>query len=119
MAIKQVITIDARLQPMGRLASRVATILMGKHSVQVQKHLVHDVRVVVKNCSLVKLDKRKFQQKMYYRTSGHPGGLKAQPMGEVFQKDPSDVLRRTVAGMLPKNTLREKRLKNLELHNND
>lgn len=111
------ITIDATHQPLGRLASRVATLLLGKHQVGSQKHLVHAQKVIIRNCAKVRIDKRKLTQKLYYRTSGHPGGLKSQPMGEIFSKNPAAVVERTIAGMLPKNTLRDKRIKNLELHN--
>ncbi len=111
------ITLDATNQPLGRLASRVATLLLGKHQVGFTKHLVHGQKIVIRNCAKVQVDKRKLTNKLYYRTSGHPGGLKSEPMGILFRKNPSAVVERTVAGMLPKNTLREKRLKNLELHN--
>lgn len=111
------LNIDATNQPLGRLASRIASMLMGKGMVGTKKHLVHKQKVVIRNCSKVRIDKRKLKAVLYYKTSGHPGGLKSEPMGTLYQKDPSAVVARTIAGMLPKNSLREKRLKNLELHN--
>ncbi len=117
MTHSSTITIDATNQPVGRLASRIAHLLQGKHKVGSQKHRVLAQSIVVRNCSRLRIDKRKLTQKLYYRTSGHPGGLKAQPLGEVFAKNPSSVLRRSVAGMLPKNTLREKRMNNLSTLN--
>lgn len=112
------ITIDATNQPLGRLASRVAFLLQGKHRVETRPQHAPSQRVIIKHCAKVRLSrKNKLRQKLYYRTSGHPGGLRAQPMGELMEKDPSAVVRRTVQGMLPNNKLRRSRMLLLEITN--
>ncbi len=107
------ITIDATNQPLGRLASRCAQLLMEKHRVHHRTHHLPAQRVVVRNAARVFIDKRKYTQKRTYRTSGHPGGLQWSTLGERFARSPAAVLQHTVRGMLPNNRLRALRLKNL------
>ncbi len=109
------ITIDATGQAPGRLASRIALILLGKNATYHPKHSIAPVRVVVQHCAKLSIRQSKLEQKRYYRTSGHPGGLRYDTMQKVFAKDPCEVLRRAVYGMVPSNTLRRQRMQNLTL----
>lgn len=113
--VRRTITIDATGLAPGRLASRIALILLGKDVVHHPKHSVAPVQVVVKHCAKLSIRQSKLEQKRYYRTSGHPGGLRYDTMQKVFLKDPCEVLRRAVRGMLPSNTLRTRRMLRLIL----
>lgn len=108
--------LDGSGQVVGRLATHVAHLLMGKH----RPHYVpyHDTgdHVVVLNCAQLRFSGRKWEQKHYYRHSGYAGGIKSTSAAELFAKDPGEVLRRAVKGMLPKNKLQAKRLKKLKTY---
>src|SRR3989344_1695463 len=106
--------IDAANQPLGRLASRIAQILRGKTSPKFQPHVLSDEKVVVENADKIRFTGRKLEQKKYYHYSGYPGGLSEKKMKDVFNKNPKEVLRRAVLGMLPKNRLRKEMIKNLQ-----
>ncbi|MBI2003759.1 MAG: 50S ribosomal protein L13 [Parcubacteria group bacterium] len=106
--------IDATGQSLGRLASRIALILRGKTSPKFQPHILSGEKVVVQNVEKVKMTGRKMEQKKYYHYSGYPGGLSEKKVKDVFQENPSEVLRRAVFGMLPKNRLRKEMIKNLQ-----
>lgn len=107
------IQIDAANQPLGRLASRIASILRGKTNPKFQPYELSDEKVIVENVGKIKFTGRKLEQKKYFHYSGYPGGLREKKMGEVFKKNPAEVLRRAVLGMLPKNRLRKEMIKNL------
>lgn len=106
--------IDATNESLGRLASKIALILRGKTSPKFQPHKLADEKVVIQNIGKLKLTGRKMEQKKYYHYSGYPGGLREKKVKDVFQKNPSEVLRRAVLGMLPKNRLRKEMIKNLQ-----
>lgn len=106
--------IDATNQSVGRLASQIAQILMGKDKAEYQPHLDMGDVVLVKNVDQVKFTGKKLDQKEYYHHSGYPGGLKTKKMKEVFAKDPAEVLKKAVWNMLPKNKLRSERIKRLK-----
>lgn len=97
--------IDAEGEVLGRLATRIATALRGKHKPTFQPHVDTGDFVVVVNAEKVKLTGRKLAQKEYYRYSGHPGGLKVRTAGQVLEEDPTRVITQAVKGMLPKNRL--------------
>ena len=111
--------LDGRGKTVGRLATRVARLLMGKH----RPHYVpyHDVgdHVVVLNCAQLRFSGKKWQQKHYYRHSGYAGGISSINAGDLFAKDPGEVLRRAVKGMLPKNKLQAIRLGKLKTYAGD
>ncbi len=109
------IVIDASHQPLGRLASRLAVLLMGKHRIGRRAHDEPTQQITVTNCAKVHIEKKKFTQKLYYRTSGHPGGLRAEMLGDVFARDPRLVVQKAVWGMLPKNNARRTMIQNLHL----
>ena len=108
------IEIDASNQPLGRLASKIAQLLRGKHSPAFQPYILSKEKVIVTNTGKIKFTGRKLEQKKYYHYSGYPGGLSEKKMKDVFEKNPNEVLRRAVWGMLPKNRLRKEMIKNLQ-----
>ena len=108
--------IDAKGRSLGRVASEVATLLLGKNSAAVKKNAVAEVSVHVVNASgLVITDKKKVQM-TYHSHSGYPGSDRADMLKDVItKKGYGEAIRRAVKGMLPGNTLRDKRMKNLTI----
>ena len=102
---RQWFVVDAAGQPLGRLASRIATILKGKHKALYSPHLDVGDFVVVVNAEKVHLSGKKLEQKVYHHHSGHPGGLKTEAVSRVLQTHPIRVVERAVRGMLPHNAL--------------
>lgn len=97
--------VDAEGKTLGRLASRVASVLRGKHKPIFTPHVDTGDHVVVVNAEKVHLTGDKVRRKTYYRHSGFPGGLKSETVEEVLRKKPSAVVERAIKGMLPKNPL--------------
>ena len=95
--------IDAEGQVLGRLATRVAVLLMGKHKPDYTPFLKTGDHVIVVNAEKVRLTGRKEDQKMYYSHSGYPGGIKAISARHLRKKFPERLVEKAVAGMLPKN----------------
>lgn len=111
------VTIDAKDKKPGRLATEVAVILMGKDNVDFAKNRIPEVEVEVTNANLMSFDLNKLRDKTYASHSGYPGSLKLASMQEVLdKKGGKEVLRRAISGMLPKNKLRPRMLKNLKIH---
>lgn len=109
-------TIDATGKPVGRLASQVAVLLRGKHKPTFERYKDCGDAVKVYNLDLMRFTGSKLAQKVYYRHSGYPGGLKQTSAEELMRKDPAEVLRRAVYGMLPKNKLRPHMIKRLSTY---
>ena len=107
--------IDAFDRPLGRLACEVVAILRGKHKPSFQPNKDEGDFVVVANMDKVKITGKKLKQKVYYKYSGFPGGLKEVPMEKVFNQNPQEVLKKAVMGMLPKNKLRSQMIKRLKV----
>ena len=112
---RQIKKIDATDRPLGRLASEVAMVLRGKDKPSFEPHIDAGDFVEVSNCAKIKFTGKKLEQKEYIWHTNHPGGLKRQKVKEVFAKDPGEVLRRAVLGMLPKNKLRDQMIKRLKI----
>jgi len=108
--------VDANGQVLGRLATRIARILIGKDKPQFTPHLDCGDHVVVINAERVRLTGNKIDQKMYRHHSGHPGGLKEIPIRRMMDRQPAEVIREAVLGMLPKNKLRAKRARKLRVY---
>ncbi|MDP2641750.1 MAG: 50S ribosomal protein L13 [bacterium] len=109
-------TIDAKGKVPGRVATEVAVLLMGKNRTDFARNRIPDVEVEVKNAGSLSLDGKKLKAKSYYHHSGFPGSLKRESMEQVIKtKGPREVLRRAVYGMLPKNKLRPRMMKNLRI----
>jgi large subunit ribosomal protein L13 len=108
--------VDADGQVLGRLATRVARILIGKDKPKFTPQLDCGDHVVVINAEKIRLTGNKIDQKVYYRHSGYPGGLKETPVRELLRRRPEEVVREAVLGMLPKNKLRAHRAKKLRVY---
>jgi len=96
---------DAEGQVLGRLATRVAAVLRGKHNPAFSPHLDAGDFVIVVNAKNVRLTGKKLSDKQYYRHSGYPGGIRQATAQEVLDRHPTRVIREAVEGMLPKNRL--------------
>ena len=111
---KKTHTIDAAGQSLGRLAVQVAVLLRGKNKPDFFPNKDMGEFVIVKNVDKIKFTGRKLEQKKYYRHSGYLGSLKETSLKNLFQKNPDEVLRKAVWGMLPKNKLRSIQIKRLK-----
>jgi len=108
--------VDAEGVVLGRLATRIARMLIGKDKANYTPHLDCGDHVVVINAERVKLTGNKIDQKIYRHHSGYPGGLKEIPIRVMLQRRPEEVVREAVLGMLPKNKLRARRAKKLRVY---
>ncbi len=97
--------VDAEGETLGRLATKVATILRGKHKVTYTPHVDTGDYVIVINASKIKLTGKKLSDKMYYDHSGYPGGLRERTAEEMVEKYPEEMVERAIKGMLPKGRL--------------
>lgn len=109
--------LDATGQILGRFATNVATLLRGKHKATYTPNLDGGDIVVISNASKIKLSGKKIDQKVYYRHSGYPGGLKETKIRDLVEKNPTKLLRDTIYHMLPKNRMRDKIIKRLKISN--
>ncbi len=107
--------IDASTLPLGKLAVVIADKLMGKSKVTYTPHTDNGDYVVVINAKNLKVTGNKMTDKMYYRHSGFPGGIKGLKLEEVIEKDPSYAIKEAVKGMLPKNKLADGRMSRLRI----
>lgn len=108
--------VDAEGQRLGRLASEVATILRGKHKPTYTPHADTGDHVIIINAEKIELTGNKLTDKMYYRHSGHPGGLKERNAEEMLTKFPEKMLELAIKGMLPKGALGSKMAKKLHVY---
>lgn len=111
--------IDASDEVLGRLATRIARLLMGKHKPLFSRNLDIGDFVVVVNADKVRVTGNKAKQKMYYRHSGYPGGLKSISLDKMMETHPTRVIEHAVKGMLPKNRLSAGRMKRLKVYAGD
>jgi large subunit ribosomal protein L13 len=108
--------VDAEGQILGRLATRIADTLRGKDKPQYTPHTDTGDFVVVVNAEKIGVTGKKLDEKMYRRHSGYPGGLKERTLREQLQRRPTDVLRKAVKGMLPRNKLARAQLQKLKIY---
>jgi large subunit ribosomal protein L13 len=108
--------IDASDVVLGRLATQAATLLRGKHKPVFAPHVDMGDFVVIVNAGKVALTGNKREQKVAYRHSGHPGGLRRIPFSELLEKRPERAVEQAVRGMLPKNSLGRQMLKKLKVY---
>ena len=108
--------VDAQDAVLGRLATSVASCLRGKHNPLFTPHVDTGDWVIVVNADKIKLTGRKWEQKTYYRHSGYIGGLKSITAKKLLEKNPEDLIRFAVKGMLPKNRLGRKLVKKLKVY---
>jgi large subunit ribosomal protein L13 len=108
--------VDAEGQTLGRLASRIAHRLRGKHKPEFAPHMDNGDFIVVVNCAKVRVSGDKLRKKIYYSHSGWVGGLKKTTLENRLTDKPDEVLRHAVRGMLPKNRLGRAMLKKLKIY---
>jgi large subunit ribosomal protein L13 len=108
--------VDANDQTLGRLATRIATLLEGKHKPTYSPHIDTGDHVVVINAARVKVTGNKLLQKRYYRHSGYPGGLKEESLQTLLARRPALVIERAVKGMLPQNRLGRAMFRKLKVY---
>ena len=107
--------IDASDEILGKLATRVARLLSGKHKPMFARNMDVGDFVVVINASKVRFSGNKMKQKTYYHHSGYPGGLRSEKLEDLMEKYPERVIENAVKGMLPRNKLNAKMMKRLRI----
>jgi large subunit ribosomal protein L13 len=108
--------VDATGQTLGRLATRIATLLEGKHKPIYSPHLDTGDHVVVLNAAKIRVTGDKLRQKSYFRHSNYPGGLKEESLGALLERKPELVIERAVKGMLPQNRLGRAMIKKMKVY---
>jgi large subunit ribosomal protein L13 len=108
--------VDAEGQTLGRLATRIADTLRGKRKAHFTPHIDTGDFVVVVNAEKIAVTGNKREGKVYYRHSGYPGGLRERTLGEELERRPTEVLRKAVKGMLPRNRLARRQLTKLKIY---
>jgi large subunit ribosomal protein L13 len=108
--------VDADGQILGRLATQIAETLRGKGKPQYTPHVDSGDFVVVVNAEKIAVTGNKLEEKMYHRHSGYPGGLKSRPLRDELQRRPTEVLRKAVKGMLPRNRLGRAQIRKLKIY---
>ena len=108
--------VDADGVPLGRLASRVAQMLRGKHKATYAPHVDGGDYIVIVNAEKVAVTSNKSQSKIYYRHSGYPGGLKEESFERLMERRPKAIIERAVRGMLPKTKLGRQMIRKLKVH---
>ncbi len=112
---KQWVLVDAEGQTLGRLASKVAILLRGKHKPNFTPHVDCGDNVIVINSEKINLTGNKWNDKSYIRHTGYPGGQRSLTATELFAKDPARIIEKSVKGMLPKNKLGAALFRNLDV----
>ena len=108
--------VDAEGQTLGRLTTSIADTLRGKSKPQFTPHIDTGDFVVVVNAEKIAVTGKKREDKIYYRHSGYPGGLRERTLGEELERRPTEVLRKAVKGMLPRNRLARRQLTKLKIY---
>lgn len=107
--------VDAKGLSLGRMATRIATLLQGKHKTDYQSHIDAGDNVIVKNFDQIKYTGNKQKGKIYFHYSGYPGGMKKITLEKLLEKSPQKVLFLAVSRMLPKNKLQARMMKRLKI----
>lgn len=113
---RQWYVVDADDKVLGRLATEIARVLRGKHKPVYTPHLDMGDHVIVINAKRVRVTGKKAEQKVYYRHTGYPGGIRSTPFSRMIKEHPDRVLKKAVWGMLPHNALGRKMLKKLKVY---
>lgn len=111
--------VDARDLVLGRVATRIASVLRGKHKAMFTPHVDTGDFIIVINADQVRLTGNKMNDKMYYWHSEYPGGIKSRTAAQMLQTKPEEVFRRAVWGMLPKNRLGRKLITKLKVYSGE
>jgi len=110
------LVVDAAGQTLGRLATQIAGMLRGKHKPEFTPHVDTGDFVVVINAEKIRVTGDKLNSKRYWRHSGYPGGIRSRTLGEMLERQPEEVIRKAVRGMLPRNRLARKQLLKLKVY---
>jgi large subunit ribosomal protein L13 len=110
------VLVDASGKTLGRLATRIADALRGKRKPEYTPHIDTGDFVVVVNAEKIAVSGNKREQKLYYRHSGYPGGLRTRTLEEMLERRPEEVIRLAVKGMLPRNRLGRQQLRKLRVY---
>lgn len=108
--------IDAEGATLGRLATRIAVTLRGKHKPEYTPHVDTGDFVIVVNAEKIHFTGKKGEDKLYWRHSGYPGGIKSRSLSEMLERQPEEVIRKAVKGMLPRNRLARQQLNKLKVY---
>ena len=108
--------VDAEGETLGRLATRIAETLRGKRKPEYTPHVDTGDFVVVVNAEKIQVTGNKLDQKRYYRHSGYPGGLRSRTLREQLDRQPAEVIRKAVKGMLPRNRLANRQITKLKVY---
>tara|TARA_B100001287_G_C22648620_1_gene514023 strand:+ start:80 stop:535 length:456 start_codon:yes stop_codon:yes gene_type:complete len=112
---KKWVLVDADGENLGRLASKIAILIRGKHKPNFTPHVDCGDNVIVINAKKIMLSGNKWDQKKYIRYTGYPGGQRSLKASEQFEKNPNSIIEKSVRGMLPKNKLGAKLFRNLHV----
>ncbi|HUF52356.1 MAG TPA: 50S ribosomal protein L13 [Dehalococcoidia bacterium] len=113
---KNWVVVDAADQTLGRLATKVAGLLMGKHKPSYSPHLDMGDHVIVLNASQIKVTGNKLEDKTYWRHTGYMGGIKSQNLATMMERHPERVIELAVRGMLPRNKLSKHVLRHMKVY---
>lgn len=113
---KEWLLVDAEGETLGRLSSKVANLLRGKHKPSFTPHVDCGDNVVIINAEKVTLSGNKWAEKTYLRYTGYPGGQRATTATQLLEKNPASIVERAVKGMLPKNRLGAELFRNLKVY---
>jgi large subunit ribosomal protein L13 len=113
---RQWLVVDADGQTLGRLATRVASLLAGKHKATYATHMDVGDHVIVINAEKIRVTGNKLESMKYYRHSGYPGGFREEKLGHLLERRPEEVVRRAVKGMLPHTRLGTQQLRKLKVY---
>jgi len=116
---KKWVVVDAANQALGRIATKVAAIIRGKTKPTFTPHVDCGDNVIIINAAKIKLTGAKWDQKIYYRHTGFPGGIKSATAKEMRGKKPSNLLKKAIQGMLPKNRLGRVLAGNFRIYDDD
>ncbi len=108
--------VDATDETLGRLATRIARVLEGKHKPTYAPHIDTGDHVIVLNAARITVSRDKLTSKVYARHSGYPQGFKEETLGHLLARRPEEVIRRAVKGMLPHNRLGTQQLRKLKVY---
>ena len=110
------VVVDAAGKTLGRLATQVADALRGKRKPEYTPHCDVGDFVIVVNAEKIAVTGNKREDKLYYRHSGYPGGLRSRTLGQMLERQPEEVVRRAVKGMMPRNRLARAQLRKLKVY---
>jgi large subunit ribosomal protein L13 len=108
--------VDAEGKTLGRLATGIADALRGKRKPEYTPHVDTGDFVIVVNADKIEVSGRKREQKTYYRHTGYPGGIRSRSLNEMLERNPEEVIRKAVKGMLPRNRLGRAQLRKLKVY---